>query len=85
MMWSRTLTGFVLGLLLSVSLMLNLNWLLPLATDARLLIGLLVGFVLWAGVIVYCYWCRNARRAAFGCLTVLAVSVGSNAIAMLAP
>lgn len=84
-MWSKTLTGFVLGLLLSVSLLLNLNGLLPFAIDVRLLIGLLIGFVLWAGAMVYCYFCSDARSAALGCLKVLAVSVVFNAITMLTP
>ena len=44
-MWPKTLTAFFGGLLLSVSIMLSLYLLIPLAIGTKLLIGLLAGFV----------------------------------------
>jgi len=78
-MWPRSLTGFFLGLLISISLVLNLNRLLPLAVDLRLLIGLLIAFPLWGGVMLYCYYSRSAPRAAFHCVALLAASSLLNA------
>lgn len=84
-MWSRTFVGFFLGLLLSISLMLNLNFILPLAVDSRLLIGLLAAFVLWAAVMVYCYYSKSAGRAGLGCMKLLVVSGVVNAALMFGP
>lgn len=73
-MWPRSLTGFFLGLLISISLILNLNLLLPLAVDVRLFTGLLSAFLLWGGVMVYCYYGRSLRRAGLHCLLLLTAS-----------
>lgn len=73
-MWPKSLAGFFLGLLVSISLVLNLNQLLPLAVDVRLLIGLLIAFPLWGGVMVYCFYSQSTRRASRNCVALLAVS-----------
>lgn len=84
-MWPRTLAGFFLGLLVAVSLMLNLNFLLPVPVDVKLLIGLISGFILWAGAMLYCYYSRSVGRASLNCLMVLVISGSVNAAFMLGP
>lgn len=73
-MWPRLIAGIFLGLLISISLMLNLSQLLPLAQDVKLLIGLLTAFLLWGGVMTYCYYCRSIGRASLNCIGVLVAS-----------
>jgi hypothetical protein len=62
-MWSRTFAGLIIGLLLSVSLVLNLNLLLPIKEDTMLLIGLLLAFPIWAGIQVWSYSFTSAKKA----------------------
>lgn len=62
-MWSRTFAGFLLGLLISVSVVLNLNLLLPIKEDTMLLIGLLCAFPIWAGIQVWAYSFTSAKKA----------------------
>lgn len=63
-MWPKTLIGFFFGLLLSISIVLNLNLILPLAEDVRLISGLVLAFPIWAGVLVWSYAFEKARKAA---------------------
>jgi hypothetical protein len=62
-MWSRTFAGLIIGLLMSVSIVLNLNLILPIKEDTMLLIGLLVGFPIWVGVQVWAYAFSSSRKA----------------------
>ena len=78
-MWSRTLAGFIIGLLLSVSLVLNLNLLLPIKEDTILLIGLLLAFPIWAGIQVWGYSFTSAKKAWIKMSLVLVPSVLVNA------
>lgn len=79
-MWSRTFAGLILGLLLSVSVVLNLNLLLPLKEDTMLLIGLLVAFPLWAGIQVWSYSFISAKKAWLKLSLVLIPSVLINTV-----
>jgi hypothetical protein len=78
-MWSRTLAGFIIGLLLSVSLVLNLNLLLPIKEDTILLLGLLLAFPIWAGIQVWGYSFTSAKKAWIKMSLVLVPSVLVNA------
>ena len=62
-MWSRTFCGLILGLLISVSVALNLNLVLPIPTDAALLLGMIVAFPVWAGVQVWSYSFSSGKEA----------------------
>ncbi|MCW8125411.1 hypothetical protein [Microbulbifer halophilus] len=73
-MWPRSIAGIFLGLLISISLILNLVQLLPLAQDVKLLIGLLTAFVLWGGIMTYCYYSQSIGRASLNCAGLLVVS-----------
>ncbi|WDD99763.1 hypothetical protein [Thalassomonas actiniarum] len=73
-MWFKSFAAMILGLLLSVSFMLNLNYLLPVAVDIRLFVSLVSAFCFWLAVMVYCYSRNSARAAVFGCGQSLLVS-----------
>lgn len=62
-MWGKSIFGFFAGCVLSVSIMLNLNYLLPFAIDTKLLIGLLLGYPLWAGIMTYIYAQPTLKKA----------------------
>jgi len=79
-MWSKTFAGLIIGLLLSVSLVLNLNLLLPIKEDTMLLIGLLLAFPIWAGIQVWGYSFTNAKKAWLKLSLVLIPSVLINAV-----
>jgi hypothetical protein len=79
-MWSRTFAGLIVGLLLSISIVLNLNLLLPLKEDTMLLIGVLIAFPLWAGIQVWSYSFVSAKKAWLKLSLVLVPSVLINAV-----
>jgi len=79
-MWSRTFAGLILGLLLSASIALNFNLILPLKEDTKLLIGLLMAFPIWAGVQVWSYSFVSAKKAWLTLCSVLIPSVIINAV-----
>jgi len=79
-MWSRTFAGLIVGLLLSVSIVLNLNLLLPIKEDTMLLLGLLLAFPIWAGTQVWSYSFASAKKAWLTLSLVLIPSVLINAV-----
>jgi hypothetical protein len=79
-MWSRTFAGLIIGLFLSVSLVLNLNLLLPIKEDTMLLLGLLLAFPIWSGIQVWAYSFSSAKKAWFKLSLVLIPSVLVNAV-----
>lgn len=82
-MWPRTLIGFFFGLLLSISLVLNLNLLLPLSEDVKLISGLVLAFPIWAGVLVWGYAYEKAFMAAKKMSFVLIPSCLLNALLLM--
>ena len=78
-MWGRTLVAIVGGCLVSISIMLNLNQLLPAAIDTRLLVGLLVAFPIWIAVMIWCYASESTKLAWLRCMSLLIISAGINA------
>lgn len=79
-LWTQSIAAFFWGLLLSISIMLNLNKVMPLATDTRLFVGLLIGFTTWAVVITFCLSRNNAWQAARSCGLWLLISVLLNIV-----
>ncbi|WDE12565.1 hypothetical protein [Thalassomonas haliotis] len=77
-MWPKSFAAFFFGIILSISLMLNLNHFLPLAVDVRLLVGLVSGFCLWVAVMIYCYSRNSAKAAVWGCSKTLLASGAVN-------
>jgi len=82
-MWGKTFAALFGGGLLSISLMLNLNLLLPAAIDTRLMVGLLVAFPIWIVVMVWCYASAHAKQAWVRCLGLMAVSAGINTLLLV--
>lgn len=82
-MWSKTLAALIGGCLISISLMLNLNYSLPFAIDTRLLIGLLVSFPLWIGAMIWCFSSINGKQAWLRCIGLLAISLVINSAFIL--
>lgn len=79
-MLAKTLTGVLGGCLISISIMLNLNYLLPVDVDSQLLIGLLVSFPVWIAAMVLGYGSRTALYAWKRYGYILLLSVGLNAL-----
>lgn len=83
-MWPKSFAAFFWGLFLSISLMLNVNYLIPVPADVSLLIGLLLAFVLWGGTMVYCFSCDTVKQASFTCFKVFFVSALINTAYIMA-
>jgi hypothetical protein len=77
-MLHKTLVAILVGCLLSISIMLNLNYLLPLNIDQKLIIGLLVAFPMWAIAMVMSYSSESAKQAWKRCGYPLVVSAFIN-------
>ena len=82
-MLAKSFAAIVGGCLVSISLMLNLNYILPLEVDTKLLIGVLLGFPLWVFTMVWCYGSKGGKQAWKRCISVLLVSVGINTLFVL--
>ncbi|MBU1311754.1 MAG: hypothetical protein KKE30_19710 [Gammaproteobacteria bacterium] len=82
-MWLKSIVALLMGLLINASLMLNLTLTLPLAIDVLLLLGYILGFVIWAGVMTWFYCCVSLRQALRPCTPVLLVSVALNVLLLL--
>lgn len=82
-MIAKTLAGFIGGCLISISIMLNINYLLPVEVDSQLLIGLLVSFPVWVAAMVWGYASKDALQAWRRYSYILVISVGINAFYIL--
>ena len=82
-MWAKTSAALIGGCLVSISLMLNFNYLVPLAVDTRLFVGLLISFPLWVATMVWCYASKGGVEAWQRCGSVLLLSAGINAFFVL--
>ena len=79
-MWRKTLLSFFIGLMLSVSITLNINHFLPIDVDIKLLVGYILGFLLWAGLSTYFFCFETIRKPLLRCLCVLLVSLVLNVL-----
>lgn len=77
-MWSKTFAGFLLGLFLSMSIVLNLNLILPFNVDTLLILGLLLAFPIWVITQVWCYASESRRQAWYRGTKLLLPSVCLN-------
>lgn len=78
-MWSKSAIAIIGGCILSISFMLNLNFLMPLQVDTRLFIGLLFSFPMWVGIMVWCYASDSFKQAAKRCTALFIPSAMFNA------
>ncbi|MCC2607447.1 hypothetical protein [Planctobacterium marinum] len=79
-MWAKTIVGIILSLVLSMSLFLNIAYLVPFPRDVYLFIGFVGGFLLWGGLftVFYCY--SSIKRPLLYCLITLAISATINGL-----
>ena len=84
-MWLKSLAAFAWGLLLAVCLVLIVFRLLPLAVDAKLFIGMLLGFCLWVAVMAYCYSRNTAKAASIVCGKWFVVTAVANVLLFYIP
>ena len=82
-MWPKSIAAILGGCLVSISVMLNVNYLLPMMIDTRLLIGLLTAFPLWIATMIYCFVSDSGKQAWKRCSLILVVSVGVNSFYIL--
>ena len=78
-MWGKTFAAVIGGCLLSVSLVLNMNFLLSIQKDHELLIGLLIAFPLWVAGMVLCYAASSTLQAWKRCTLPFVISAAINA------
>jgi len=82
-MIAKTIAGVFGGCLVSISVMLNLNYLIPVNVDTQLLIGLLVSFPIWIAAMVWAYASSGGLQAWKKYSYVLAISISINAFFIL--
>lgn len=79
-MWSKTLVGLVVSLLLNMSFMLNIAHIIPMPRDIYLLIGFVGGILLWGGIMTVFYCADNLKRPMLYCGPLLLGSIGVNSL-----
>ncbi|AZG71685.1 hypothetical protein [Shewanella livingstonensis] len=82
-MWPKSVAAFLWGLLLAISLITIEFRVLPVDVDAKLFIGLMLGFCVWVGVMAFCYSRNSAKAASVVCAKWLVVSSLVNALLFL--
>ena len=84
-MWPKTMVGLFLGLFLSMSIVLNLNLILPLAEDIKLISRLVIAFPIWAGTLVWGYAFETALAATKKISMFLVPSILINILLLMNP
>lgn len=79
-MWSKTFIALFLGCFLSISIMLNLNYMLTMTVDEKLLIGLLFAFPIWVTAMVLVYAAESTKQALKRCGIPFTISAVINVI-----
>lgn len=82
-MVSKTFAALFGGCLVSISVMLNIHFFLPINIEMRLLIGLLLSFPLWIAAMVWGYSCASGLQAWKKYAVVLFVSIAINSFFIL--
>lgn len=82
-MWGKTFAALIGGCLLSITVMLNINFILDVRADSGLLIGLLISFPLWVAAMVACYAASTTLQAWKRCAVPFVISAAINAYYLL--
>lgn len=77
-MWSKTLIGTLVSMLVTMSLILNLAYLLPVAIDVYLFVAFISFFLVWAGLLSYFYSLDKITQGLKICVPVLVLSAALN-------
>ena len=79
-MWVKSFVGVLGGLLISISVLATFYYTLPLTADARIMLGLLLGWFVWAAVMVWSYASDSGRQASMRVGGFFLSSVGLNLV-----
>lgn len=79
-MWSKTLVGLFVSMFVSMSLTINMAYILPVAIDVSLFTGFISFFLLWGGFLSYFYSLDKVKQGLKTCLPLLLISIGINAV-----
>ena len=79
-MWVKSFAGVLGGLLISISVLATFYYTLPLTADARIMLGLILGWFVWAAVMVWSYASDSGRQAWMRVGGLFLATVGLNAI-----
>jgi len=79
-MWVKSFVGVLGGLLISISVLATFYYTLPLTADARIMLGLLLGWFVWAAVMVWSYASDSGRQASMRVGGFFLASVGLNLV-----
>ena len=79
-MWVKSFAGVLGGLLISISVLATFYYTLPLNADARIMLGLILGWFVWAAVMVWSYASDSGRQAWMRVGGLFLATVGLNAI-----
>lgn len=82
-MWLKTLLGFFVSLFLSLSLMLNTAYLLPMHREVYLLLGFVGGILLWGAIMTVFYCSSHIGRLMWFWGPLLLISLSINGAFML--
>tara|TARA_B100001059_G_scaffold236443_1_gene286956 strand:+ start:1774 stop:2214 length:441 start_codon:yes stop_codon:yes gene_type:complete len=80
LMWAKSFAGVLGGLLISISVMATFYYTLPLTADARIMIGLILGWIVWAAVMVWSYASDCGKQAWVRVGGLFLVTAGLNAM-----
>lgn len=79
-MWAKTLIGLFLGLLLAMSIFLNIGYLIPMPRDILLFSGYVGIFLAWAGFMTWFYSAESLKKPMKIALPLFFGSVGINSL-----
>ena len=79
-MWAKSFAGILGGLLISISVLSTFYYTLPLTADARIMLGLILGWIVWAAVMVWSYASGTGRQAWVRVGGLFVATVGLNVI-----
>ncbi len=82
-MIAKTLVAVFGGCLVSISVMLNINFLLPVHIEIRLLVGLLLSFPIWVAAMIWAYSCSGILQILKRYAGVMFISIAINSIFIL--
>ena len=78
--WTKTFAGLLFGFIVSMSLVINVGFVIPVPRDVFLIAAVLTGFTLWAGLLCWFYTFSSVLKPSLICLLILALSAGLNAL-----
>lgn len=79
-MWSKTIVGLLASMFISMSLTINMAYLLPVPIDVSLFIGFVSFFLLWGGWLSYFYSLDKVKQGVKTCVPVFMISMAINAV-----